>query len=255
MDLRTIDDIFGLTGRLAIVTGGASGIGLGIARMLADAGAKVVIADKDEGTGRQAVADIGGLSTFSALDVSSEETVVATFAGIFVSHGTPWLLVNCAGVQNRVLLGDGASADWDRNYEVNLRGTFLCLREASNRMIADQVQGRIVNISSLSSVVPNMKGLSAYAASKAGVNGLTRNAALELAEHGITVNAVLPGGVITPGGMAATGSIPLGRATEVPMLGMCTPDDIAGAVLYLASPNAGKISGQALAVDGGFLLG
>ena len=255
MAMRLVSDIFGLQGRTAIVVGGASGIGAGIARMLADAGARVTIMDRAGSAAGEVAAGLGDQARAAAVDVTDEEGLVAAFAGVFEQAGTPWLLVNCAGVQDRVLLTEGASADWDRNFAVNLRGSFLCLREVSKQMIAGGGGGRIVNITSTSGAAPVMRGLSAYSASKAGANALTRSAAFELMEHGITVNAVMPGGVDTPGARAAKGPPGSGRALDPPVLGYCTPEDIGAAVLYFASPMAGRCTGTTLAVDGGFLLG
>jgi len=246
-----LETMFGLDGRIAIVTGGASGIGRGIAEMLAGAGAHVVVADRDAASAEAAAGAIGG--SVVALDVADEASVVRAFGDVGRTLGAPWLLVNCAGVQDRVLLLDATAAEWDRFQSVNLRGTFLCLREGGRAMVAAGRGGRIVNIASQSARVAMMPGLGPYAASKAGVVGLTQSAAFELADHGITVNAVLPGGVDTPGGRGAGGTPPSGPALRMPPpLGMCTPADIAAAVLYLGSPGAGRISAQSILVDGGW---
>ena len=145
---------------------------------------------------------------------------------------------------------------WDRVQAVNLRGPFLCLREAAKIMRAQGRGGAIVNVASNSAVHPVMTGLTAYAASKAGVVALTRNAAMELAGEGIRVNAVLPGGVMTEGGAKSAGTTPSGRAIQMPPLGRIgVPQDIAGLILFLAGPMAGYITGQSFISDGGFLLG
>lgn len=139
-------------------------------------------------------------------------------------------------------------------HAVNTRGAFLMLRECSKAMIAAGIQGRVVNIVSLGILHPMIYGLAAYASSKGGVMALTRNAAFELAAHGITVNAVLPGGIATPGAMAATGPAVAGPALRPSPLGRCEPVDIAAAVVFLASPAARLITAQSLCVDAGFLL-
>jgi NAD(P)-dependent dehydrogenase (short-subunit alcohol dehydrogenase family) len=253
MTTDTLETMFGLSGRIAVVTGGASGIGEGIARVLAGAGATVIVADRDEARAQAVAEQLGGAAV--ALDIADEASVVSAFAGIVAGHGAPWLLVNCAGIQNRVLLTEASAEQWDRFQAVNLRGTFLCLREAANAMIAADKGGRIVNIVSLSAWVAMMPGLGPYAASKAGVIGLTQNAAMEFAPHRITVNAVLPGGVDTPGGRNAEGTPPSGPGMRhPPPLGTCTAEDMAAAVLYLGSPAAGRISAQSIAVDGGYLF-
>ncbi|WP_232475824.1 SDR family NAD(P)-dependent oxidoreductase [Flavisphingomonas formosensis] len=249
--MGTLETLFGLAGRVAIVTGGASGIGRGIAQVLAGAGAHVVVADRDGAQAEAVAAEIGGSA--ATVDIAEEDSVEQAFAGIAAAPGGPWLLVNCAGVQDRVMLLEASAAAWDRFQAVNLRGTFLCLREGAKAMIGAGRGGRIVNIASQSARVAMLNGLGPYAASKAGVVGLTQSAAFELAEHGITVNAVLPGGVDTPGGRGAKGTPPSGPGLRFPPpLGMCTPEDIAAAVLYLGSPGAGRISAQSIVVDGGW---
>jgi NAD(P)-dependent dehydrogenase (short-subunit alcohol dehydrogenase family) len=248
-------DIFGLTGKVALVTGAASGIGEGIAHLLADAGATVVLLDRNGAQAQAAAQAIGRGAIARQLDVADEAAVVTTLADVIAELGAPWLLVNCAGVQDRVYLLEGTGADWDRNYEVNLRGAFFCLREVAKAMIAAGVKGRIVNITSVAASAPIMIGLSAYAASKHGLLGLTRSAAMELMEHGITVNSLQPGGVMTPGSRNAAGPGGSGRAAQVPVMGWPEPREIGGAVLYFASALAGRTTGQTLAVDAGFLIG
>jgi NAD(P)-dependent dehydrogenase (short-subunit alcohol dehydrogenase family) len=144
-------------------------------------------------------------------------------------------------------------AYWDHTHAVNARGVMLMLREVGKAMVEAKRGGRIVNISSLGVRHPTLLGLATYTASKAAVVGLTQNAALELAPHQITVNAVLPGGVLTSGGINATGPRPTGALRQNP-LGQCEPEDMGAAVLFLASPAARFVTNQALAVDAGFLL-
>lgn len=249
------DPMIGLAGKVAFVTGGASGIGKGISEILAEAGARIVVLDRDLKGGEAVAADLGGGAIARSLDIRNEASVTAAIAALVAEVGAPWLLVNCAGVQNRVSLLEGTSADWDRNYEVNLRGAFFCLREAARAMIAAGGGGRIVNITSLAATAPVMAGLSAYAATKHGLLGLTRSAALELLEHRITVNSVQPGPVPTPGAKNAAGPAPSGRITQPPIMGRISAEEIGGAVLYFASALAGRTTGQTLVVDGGYLLG
>jgi len=253
--LSKLSEMFGLAGRVALVTGGASGIGEGIARVLAEAGARVVVLDRDEGGAEAVAASLGRDALARSLDIADEAAVAATITKLAGLLGAPWLLVNCAGVQDRLDLLDGTGPYWDRMFEVNVRGSFFCLREVAKAMIAGGVRGRIVNITSTSASFAVMPGLAAYAASKHGLHGLTMNAALELAEHGITVNAIAPGGVGTPGAMNATGPAPSLRAQQEPPLGRVEPADIGGAVLYFASPIASRTTGQSLAVEAGFHLG
>jgi len=249
---------FDLTGRVALVTGGASGIGAGICEVLTEAGAKVVIADRDEAGARDRIAE-GKAVDFVHLDLTDEASVVAACGEVVARHGAPWLLVNNAGLQHRELLLEGTVAHWDRINDVNARGPFLMMREIG-KVMAEQGpegpdgKGRIVNCASSGLVGQFVGGLAAYMASKAGLTGLTTMGAFELAPHGITVNTVLPGGVGTPGAIGAEGPPPVGPGNRTPPLGHCHPRDIAGAVLYFATPAARLVTNQVLGVDGGFTV-
>ncbi len=246
---------FDLTKRVVLVTGGASGIGTGIAAMLAEAGAMVVIADIDAGRAEAAAAALvagGGKAGHVQIDVADEASVVRGCAAVVAAHGVPWGLVNNAGVQDRQLLLDGTVAEWDRVIAVNSRGPFLMSREIARAMVAAGQGGRIVHIASAALIGALTQGHAIYASSKAALLGLARASALELVEHQITVNTVLPGGVATPGAIAAKGPEPLGPGRRSPPLGMCDARDIGAAVLFLVSPAARKITNEVIAVDGGW---
>jgi NAD(P)-dependent dehydrogenase (short-subunit alcohol dehydrogenase family) len=250
-------DMFDLSGRVALVTGGASGIGAGIVEALAAAGAQVVIADIDEQRARQQAAALeraGCRAAAVSLDLGDERSVVRCCEDVASRWGAPWIVVNNAGLQDRELLLDCTAAQWDRMNAVNARGPFLMTREAARAMIAAGQGGRIVNIASAALIGSIVKGHAAYAASKAALLGLGRATALELVEHAITVNTVLPGGVATPGAIQSKGPVPEGPARRRPPLGMCEPRDIGAAVLFFASPAARYITNQVLAVDGGWSL-
>ena len=254
----TFERLFGLTGRVALVTGGASGIGRGIAGRLADAGADVAVADLDAGRAAAAAAELaalGGRAIGLGADVRDEAGVGAMLRDVTAALGVPTILVNNAGIYPATPIADMAVGEWDRVMATNLRGAFLCLREGACAMRAGGGGGAIVNVSSIESMHPSFVGMAHYGASKGGLNMLTRSAALEFAPDRITVNAVCPGGVQTEGTQAAFGEglkqrlearIPLGR--------VATTEDIGGVVLFLASPAASYITGATLVVDGGYLI-
>ena len=246
---------FSLTDKLALVTGGASGIGAGIATVLAQADATVVIADIDDArAAAQATAlTAAGYTAWAVhIDLADEDSIIRGCSAVVSRYGVPWLLVNNAGLQDRQLLLEGTAAEWDRMNRVNGRGPFLMTREIARAMVAKKDGGRIVNIGSAALVGSIIKGLAAYVGSKGSLLALSRASALELVEYGITVNTVLPGGVATPGAMAAKGPPVEGPARRRPPLGMCEPRDIGAAVAFFASPAARCITNQVLAVDGGF---
>ncbi|HET8881645.1 MAG TPA: SDR family oxidoreductase [Solimonas sp.] len=248
---------FDLHGRLALVTGAGNGIGAGIAGVLARSGATVVIADRDGDAAARTVDALRGdghTAHAVTVDLADEASIVAACAAVIAAHGTPWLLVNNAGLQDRELLLDVSAAEWDRMMTVNARAPLLMTREIGRAMVAAGHGGRIVNIASNSALTPAVLGLASYASSKGALLSLSLTSAFELAEHGITVNSVLPGGVATPGAIAACGPATAGPARRKPPLGMCEPEDIGAAVLFFASKAARYVTSQMLAVDAGASL-
>jgi NAD(P)-dependent dehydrogenase (short-subunit alcohol dehydrogenase family) len=246
---------FSLDGKVALVTGGASGIGIGISTVLAEAGATVVIADRDEGAAKQVVATLkeaGHRAACVQVDLGDEKSIVRACAEAMSSFGTPWVLVNNAGIQDRELLLEGTAQEWDRMNAVNGRGPFLMIREIGRAMAAHGQGGRIINIATAGLRGSVVKGLASYVGSKGALLALSQVSAFELAEHKITVNTVMPGAVATPGARSAKGPPAEGPARRPLPLGMSEPRDIGAAVYFFATPAARCITNQVLAVDGGF---
>ena len=247
-----------LGGKTAIVTGGAMGIGLGIASRLAEAGASVLIADLDEKEGEKS-AD-GKRVKFLKTDVSQEDDVKKMIETAVKEFGGLDIIVNNAGIYPKKPVSQMTKEDFDKVMSVNLRSVFLCTKETSNQMISQGKGGKIINITSIDALHPSMIGLAHYDASKHGVWGFTKNSALELAEHKIWVNAIAPGGIATPGVAKMS---PAGANMEkfletflakIPMRRMGEPADIGKVALFLASDLASYITGSQIVVDGGVLL-
>jgi NAD(P)-dependent dehydrogenase (short-subunit alcohol dehydrogenase family) len=243
-----------LQDKIAIVTGAKQGIGLGIALAIAREGGKVVVSDLDQAGCQEAVAAIeklGGQAKAVVGDVSKKADVDNLIAETVKDFGRVDILVNNAGIFPFVSFDKMTEADWDKVMAVNMKGVFLCTQAALKEMSAG---AKIINISSIASQV-GFEGLVHYCASKGGVNCFTRALALELAPRKINVNAVAPGAIETPG--ATTGmseDVKAGTIANIPWKEMGKPDDIAQAVVFLASAKANYITGQVLTVDGGWTL-
>jgi NAD(P)-dependent dehydrogenase (short-subunit alcohol dehydrogenase family) len=253
-----IERLFALSGQVALVTGGGAGIGRGVAVRLAQAGADVAVVDLDATRAERGAGDVRALGRRAlaiVADVSDEKAVDAMVDRTVRELGRVDILVNNAGIYPQNLIADIPVEQWDRVMAVNVRGPMLCTRAAVRAMRAAGHGGRIVNLSSTESFHPTFVGLAHYGASKAAINMLTKNAALEFAPDGIQVNAVCPGAVLTEGssaGMDAGGREAL--AARIPLKRIAAPEDIASAVLFLASPAASFITGTTLLADGGYLL-
>ncbi len=247
-----------LSGRTAIVTGAAMGIGRGIAHRLHEAGANVVVADLDESAGGEVAAAFERGRAGSALalrvDVSDQGGVEAMVEETVERFGSLHILVNNAGIYPTAALAQLDVETFRRVLDVNLTGLFLCTKAAAAQMIEQGDGGRIVNITSIDALHPSMVGLSHYDASKHGAWGFTRNIALELAPHGIAVNAIAPGGILTPGTGGMDEQMMRRFEAMIPMGRMGDPDDIGRAALFLASDLSTYITGAQLVVDGGRLL-
>jgi len=253
----TQSNAFSLAGKVAFVTGAASGIGVGIVQVLAEAGATVVLIDRDEAGAKSQAAKLvkaGHKADAIKMDMASEASVVAGCADAIARHGAPWILVNNAGVHDRELILDATAAEWDRVHAINARGPFFMTRECARAMVGAGQGGRIINVASASLIGSLVKGHASYAASKGAMRELSRATALDLLEHKITVNTVLPGGVVTPGAINAKGPRPEGPAHRPPPLGLSEPRDIAAAVYFFATPAAHRVTNQTLAVDAGWSL-
>lgn len=253
--------LYGLWGKVAIVTGAAQGIGAATARLFASVGAKVVIADLKLETARQVADEIGGDRAMAVqTDVSDERSVIALFAKAREAFGALDVVVNNAAYRPKSPFLTMTVEQWEVMHSVIARGTFLCCREAIGMMKEQGRGGAIVNISSVSAAHPTILNNVHYDAAKAGVEGTTRALAYEFAADGIRVNAIRPGATASEGSVAmrASGLVsvgPLASTDRIPLEHRpATPAEVARAILFLASPAAGFITGQALAVDGGFLV-
>jgi 3-oxoacyl-[acyl-carrier protein] reductase len=238
-----------LDGRVAVVTGGGAGIGRGIAAGLAAFGARVAIWERDDATCAAAADEVGGLACTT--DVRDEGQVDAALAATIDALGTPTILVNNAGGTFQSPLLDTALKGWEALIRANLTHLLLCTQRVGRAMVAAEVPGSIINITSIEGTRA-APGYAAYAAAKAGVVNLTRTAALELAPHGIRVNCLAPDVTMTEGLMAIAqpgferaiaNMVPMGRAGHV--------DEMAGAAVFLASELSSYVTGQTLHVDGG----
>lgn len=240
--------------RLVVVTGGASGIGRGVAEAFQSAGDRVVIADVDVRAAHDLAAELG--AEHVELDISDPGSVDAALALVTDRFGPVEVLVNNAG-----LAGGGGPlvgldiGVFDLCMRVNFRGTFLMTRAVGARMVEAGTRGAIVNITSIGARQPT-PGLGHYEATKAAVEALTRSAALELAPHGIRVNAVAPGPVLTPmtAGFASDTAARAAWEARIPLGTIASVADVVPSVLFLASADAGHLTGVSLQVDGGQLL-
>ncbi len=244
-------------GKVAIVTGGASGIGRATAVKFGMKGANVVVADVDARGGMETVRmvkECGGDALFVHADVSEERAVIALIDKTIAVYGRLDYAINNAGIEGRtVAITDIASTDFDKTIAVNLRGVWLCMKYELPHLLENG--GTIVNMASIAGLV-GFAGSGAYVASKHGVIGLTKTAALEYSKQGVRVNAICPGVIMTPmvervggnnSGMieALEAMHPIGRAG--------TPEEIADTAVWLCSREASFVTGVALPVDGGFV--
>jgi 3-oxoacyl-[acyl-carrier protein] reductase len=242
-------------GRVAVVTGGAKGIGRAIATHLARGGAKLVLAGRSEGPLEELRAEIqgqGGEAVAVRADVAVEADADALCARALEAFGKAEILVNNAGVTRDGLLLRMSDADWDQVIDTNLKGAFHCTRAFARPMVR-QKWGRIVNIASVIGLIGNA-GQTNYAASKAGLLGLTKAVAKELASRHITVNAVAPGFIETAMTDSLGEKVREGLMAQIPMGRLGKAEDVAQAVGFLCSEGAAYVTGQVLTVDGGMVM-
>jgi 3-oxoacyl-[acyl-carrier protein] reductase len=242
-----------LRSRSVVVTGGSKGIGRGIARVFAEAGAKIVITSRHGEEAEAAAADIGHGVFGMAGDVTSRAGMEQVMAEAARRHGGLDVLCANAGIFPAATLEEMTEQDWDLVSDTNLKGTFNAVK-AALPYLKQSDQGRIVLTSSITGPVTGYPGWTHYGASKAGQLGFMRTAAIELAKYNITVNAVLPGNIVTEGLVAEGEAYGEAMVASIPMKRLGHVDDIAHAALYFASREAGYVTGQTLIVDGGQVL-
>jgi 3-oxoacyl-[acyl-carrier protein] reductase len=244
-----------LKGQVALVTGSARGIGKAIALGFAQRGADVVVSDvslEDARVTSEELARLGVKTLAVRLDVSRSDEVVRTFGEIMSAFGRLDILVNNAGITKDNLLLRMKEEEWDAVMNINLKGVFLCAKEAV-KIMAKQRSGRIINIASVVAFMGN-PGQANYSASKAGIVGLTKTIAKEYAGRGITSNAVAPGFITTAMTDALSEQVKEEMKKAIPLARFGTVDDVTNAVLFFASPSSGYITGQVLHVNGGMYM-
>lgn len=242
-----------LKGRSVVVTGGSKGIGKGMARVFAQAGAKVAVIARHADAADKAAQEIGHGAFGLVGDVTSKASLEKAFAEVAKRNGGLDVLCANAGIFPPARLEEMTEAQWDEVVDTNLKGTFFSV-QAAIPYLKKSDQGRIVLTSSITGAVTGFPGWTHYGATKAGQLGFMRTACMELAKYGITVNAVLPGNILTEGLIGMGAAYQESMAKSVPLGKLGTVDDIGHAALYFASKEAGYVTGQTIIVDGGQIL-
>jgi NAD(P)-dependent dehydrogenase (short-subunit alcohol dehydrogenase family) len=268
MTISSISELFDLSGKAAIVTGGGSGIGRAVALRLAQAGANVTVVDIDDSGASAAAEEIramGGTAQSAHADVCKSTDAIEVCQNVADKLGRLDILVNNAGIYPAVPLLNLTEDVWEKVMSINLKGALFFSQAAAQQMIKAARGGRIINMASLEAVHPVVMH-SHYASSKAGLVMLTKSLALELGPHKIMVNAIAPGTIWTPGldqqlrgfyepaGMTADQLLQATVYPRLPAGRLGEPDDIAKVALFLASKAADYITGDVIVVDGGYLL-
>jgi meso-butanediol dehydrogenase/(S,S)-butanediol dehydrogenase/diacetyl reductase len=242
-------------GKVAVVTGGVSGIGAAVTQRLIQEGATVVVGDIDDKALATVSETFGPRVTGLHTDVTKEADLDGLINKAVQDHGTLDVMVNVAGGSKSGSLVDISAEDWDFTVRLNLYSAFYGTRLAGRQFLKEKKQGAIVNVASLNAIVPMFGGVG-YDASKAGVVMIAKQAALELGGHGIRCNSVLPGLVATPLTSRLTGVVGVAEAyaERIPMDRPAKPEEIAAAVAFLASDDASYVNGADLVVDGGWAV-
>jgi 2-dehydro-3-deoxy-D-gluconate 5-dehydrogenase len=262
--MKSIQEIFSLQGKVALVTGAGKGIGRAIALRLAVAGAKVVVVDIDSGAAMETESQIlkaGGIACVLLDDTATVDDAGDLIQEAIEVYGRLDILVNNAGIFRFQPFVELTEEMWDATIDTNLKGAAFLAQAAAKQMIKQGDGGRIINISSIDAYHPT-GNLAHYDASKGGLEMLTKSIARELAPHGILVNAIAPGGIATPGVASMMGpmdaeamkSIMEGFLATLPLKRMGEPEEIANMALFLASPASSYCVGASFVVDGGALV-
>ena len=251
-------DLLGLTGKVAIVTGGASGIGEGVVKYFSDLKMKIVIADLDEELGTELERELsnqGKEIMFFEVDISNKNQVKNLIEATVLKYGTIDILVNSAGVSGLSNYLEIIEEEFDWHININIKGTHLMCLEVAKLMVEKGIKGRIVNISSINDQIP-VAGLAPYATSKAAISGLTKSIALELAPYGINVNAIRPGAIETPMTKEILDLPDLAQALirQIPRGRFGQPEDIAKVITFLVSDLSEWVTGAIIPVAGGMQL-
>ncbi len=239
-----------LDGKVCVITGSGRGIGKTTAKQFAKEGAKVVVAEFEETSGKSTADEVGGL--FVKTDVADKKSVDSLIQSTMDAYGCVDVLVNNAGITRDGLIMRMKEDDWNLVMDINLKGAFNGIKAAMRPMMK-QKSGRIINISSVVGLTGNA-GQANYAASKSGLIGLTKSTAKELSSRGITVNCIAPGYIATDMTDELSDAVKEELEKQIPLGRIGDPDDIAHAVLFLASDEASYITGQTLTVDGGMVM-
>jgi len=258
-----LDSLLRIDGKIALIADSGGCGSIDVAPLLAQAGAQIILADKDAEKTQALAVKIGGAARAVPTDIESEMSVLALFEMIRTRFGRLDILVNCAGLTANAPLPETSMAQYDEMQSVNLRATFMLMRESVKLMQEGGQGGRIVSITTIGALHPVLHGNVAYGATRAGVTAMTKSIALDHAADGIRANLVMPGAVYgktrfhadsqarLAAGERLTG--PIQQAGRLPF-GMGNGQDIAAAVLYLVGPASAYITGQSIVLDGGFLV-